>query len=173
MDNSELRALFERLRSGDEEAFRKIYGEMKTPVFTVIMRTLQQWETAEDVFQDLFVKLYVSPPEPHVSDVCAYIFRMARNMSVDVLRRERRFQSIEESDEYTYDDGSDPLLRLDIEAAMRTLPLVESQIVTLHLTGGLKFREVADIVSMPLGTVLGRYRKAIKKLRTLLMGGTL
>ena len=68
---------------------------------------------------------------------------------------------------------TDPDLKLDLERAFERLTVQERQLVALHLSAGLTFREVTAIVERPLGTVLWQYRKAIEKLRNLLDGGSL
>jgi len=57
--------------------------------------------------------------------------------------------------------------------AMKTLPLQECQIVSLRINGELKFREIADMMEIPLGTVLWKYQRAIGRLRSILSGGVL
>lgn len=56
---------------------------------------------------------------------------------------------------------------------MKTLPLQECQIVSLHINGELKFREIADMMGIPLGTVLWKYQKALGRLRSILSGGAI
>jgi len=72
-----------------------------------------------------------------------------------------------------YLQAEDVTLKLDVENAMKTLPLNECQIVTLHINGELKFREISEIMSISLGTVLWKYQKAIGKLHSIISGGAL
>ena len=62
--------------------------------------------------------------------------------------------------------------KMDIEKAMKSLPAQENQIVSLHIIGELKFREISEIMNIPLGTVIWKYQKAISKLQKIL-GGSL
>ena len=124
---------------------------------------------AEDVLQEVFIKLYRQPPTG-VRAARAYLFRMARNSALDVLRRQLLVEGDEAFDLVPEDappDGSAGL-RMDLEAALRCLSVNDRQIVTLHTLGGLRFREIAELMHMPLGTVLWRYRRAIERLRELL-----
>jgi RNA polymerase sigma-70 factor (ECF subfamily) len=61
--------------------------------------------------------------------------------------------------------------RTDVETAIHRLTREEREIVTLHLNAGLKFREIAEIIESPLGTVLWKYKKAIGAMRNYLNGG--
>lgn len=58
-----LNEYFLAVRNGDKEAFAQIYDELEKPVFTIVSRIVQSKEIAEDVTQDIFVKLFVSPPD--------------------------------------------------------------------------------------------------------------
>ena len=167
MTDNELCAKLEAVRGGDMTAFEDIYGELKTPVMTVAMRITGDRHAAEDVLQEVFVRLYQSPPDPRIKKPRAYIFRMARNLAIDGIRGQQPL-SLDDYEDTLQSNESDAAERLDIEAAMRRLPTEQRQVVSLHLNGGLKFREIANITETPLGTVLWWYQKAIKRLQDLL-----
>lgn len=173
MNDAELRDAFALLRQGELAAFEKIYAELSAPLFTVTLRITRDRSLSEDVLQEVFLKLYQSPPGPCVQNPRAYLFQMARNQALDELRRRPDHAALDELPELSRPGGEDPARRLDLERAMGALAPVERQITALHLNGGLKFREIAPMVGAPLGTVLWRYRRAIGKLRILLNGGSL
>lgn len=155
------------MSEGDIKAFEDIYNDMKKPVMTVIMRVVGNRETAEDLLQEVFVKLYRSPPKD-VSKPRAYIFKTAGNLAIDSLRAENRTVSLDECEGYIYADVPDSGEKLDIERALDQLDEPKRRIVTLHINAGLKFREIAEIMDIPLGTAIWRYNDAIKRLRELL-----
>ena len=164
MTDSELKIRLDSTAQGDMTAFEELYTDMKKPVMTVIMRIIGNKETSEDILQEVFLKLFKSPPKEAIKPR-AYIFKMAVNLSIDHLRSEKPAESLEDCDEqftspYTYDPE-----RIDIERALAELPQTERSIITLHVNGGLKFREIADALGIPLGTVTWKYQKAIGKLR--------
>lgn len=169
MDDLELNTLLERLRRGEKQAFSAIYDDLKTPVFTVLVRLTGDRMLSEDLLQEVFLKLYRQPPEAEKPR--AYVFRMARNLAIDALRQKQQQVGLEELEipARPYDPG----VKVDLERAIDQLSLAERQLVALHLSAGLTFREVAAIVERPLGTVLWQYQKAIGKLRNLLDGGSL
>ena len=167
MTDNELCAKLEAVRGGDMTAFEEIYSELKTPVMTVAMRITGDRHAAEDVLQEVFVKLYQSPPDSRIKKPRAYIFRMARNLAIDGVREQQPL-SLDDYEDTLQSNEGDAAERLDIEAAMLSLPIEQRQVVSLHLNGGLKFREIAQIAETPLGTVLWRYRQAIKRLQDLL-----
>jgi RNA polymerase sigma-70 factor (ECF subfamily) len=161
------------MRNGDKGAFEDLYSGLHTPVYTVIYRVVWDKSVSEDVLQDVFIKIYQCPPEPTVKNPRAYIFQMARNLAIDSMRKRARNIPLDETEELAHQPLDGIPLRMDIENALKTLSAQDCQIVTLHVIGELKFREISEIMKLPLGTVLWRYQKGIGKLQKLLSGGTL
>ena len=168
MTDQQLKTQLEALKTGDQQAFLKIYQELKTPVYTVLVRLTGDRLLSEDLLQEVFLRIYRQPPEAEKPR--AYVFRMARNLAIDALRQKQPCDPLEE---HTLQIDPDPTVKLDLERAFARLTVQQRQLVALHLSAGLSFREVASIVERPLGTVLWQYRKAIEKLRNTLDGGCL
>ena len=171
MNETDLKMLFQRFREGDENAFAAIYQTLKLPVYTVCWRIVQIRETAEDLTHEIFLKLYISPPEETVRNERAWVFQMAHNASIDVLRKRRELpwdgKECAAEEKFTALDQS-----LDLESAMSRLPDDYRQIITLHLNAGLSFQQISQIMGLSLSGAFRNYRKAIKLLRQLLEGGT-
>ena len=164
---NDLKNLLAAVRGGDRTAFESLYESLKTPLYTIILRVTCDAALSEDILQEIFLKLYLSPPEPSVNPR-AYICRMARNLAVDGVRKRKPTVDLEEAENCLYHPMPDLAQKMDVENALLMLPDRERQIVTLHINGELKFREIAGILVLPLGTVLWAYRKAIKQLRSIL-----
>ena len=167
MTDAELRSALERLRHGDAEAFDTIYEELKTPIYTVLLRIVGDRETAEDCFQELFAALWQDPPED-LKKPRAWLFQCARNRALDALRRRRPTEDLDALE--TLRAPEDPTVRLELRDALSRLPLTERQLVTLHLNAGLRFRELARMLDLPQGTVYSRYKRAIGELQSMLKG---
>ncbi len=165
-----LEEMFFRLRQGDREAFTQIYTELKVPVYTIICRILLSRELAEDVTQELFLKLFISPPDSSVRNPRAFVFKMAHNLSIDALRKHSR-EDFVESLPITDDSMQNMALRMDLETALLRLPDAEREIVSMHLNGALSFREIAQIMRLSIPAIYRRYRKAIKTVQDYLNGG--
>ena len=163
----ELKNLLNEVRVGDRNAFEALYESLKTPLFTIISRITHDTALSEDILQEVFLKLYLSPPEPS-DNPRAYICRMARNLAIDSVRKRKPSVDLEEAENSLCHPAGDFSLKMDAENAILALPDRERQIVTLRINGELKFREVADILALPLGTVLWAYRRAIKQLQNTL-----
>ena len=177
MINGEITLRLGAVRGGDRAAFEELYTGLKIPVYTIIYRVTWDRAASEDILQEVFIKLFLSPPGEPVSNPRAYIFRMARNLAIDSVRKRDRHIPLDEIQEDAPPFGEAPpfddsvSLRVDIEDALRRLPPDECEIVTLHIIGELKFREISGIMKIPLGTALWKYRKAVGKLQKMLSGG--
>ena len=167
MTDAELRFALERLRQGNAEAFDAIYEDMKTPIYTVLLRIVGDRETAEDCFQELSVDLWENPPEG-VKKPRAWLFQCARNRALDALRRRRPTEDLDALETLRAPDN--PTVKLELTDALGRLPLTERQLVTLHLNAGLRFREIARMLDLPQGTAYSRYKRAIGELQIMLKG---
>ncbi|MBR6603968.1 MAG: sigma-70 family RNA polymerase sigma factor [Clostridia bacterium] len=166
MNEKELGMLFCSFREGNNEAFSEIYNELKKPVFTIAYRITFVREIAEDITQELFLKLYTSPPDASVRNPRAWIFRMARNLAIDALRKKQ----CSDIDEVTlsFDDTERINTGIDIEKALSSLSLSEREIVSLHIDGGLGFREIGKALGISLTSAYRKYKSALNKLRRML-----
>lgn len=168
----DLNEYFSRVRNGDKEAFARIYDELERPVFTIVSRIVQSKEIAEDVTQDIFVKLFLCPPDSSVRNPRAWIFQMTRNSAINALKKQQRTDI--DGVELAADDPIHRMvLRMDIEAAIRRLPRIQREILSLRINAGLHFAEISRIVGLSLPAVYRKYRNAIKTLRELLGGDAL
>lgn len=172
MAEMNLKDYISRMHSGDREAFAAIYQELKQPVFTIVCRIVQSRELAEDVTQDVFLKLFTSPPDASVRSPRAWIFQMSRNLAIDTLRKKLCI-NLDEVELEAEDDIGSILIRMDLEAAIARLPREEREILSLRINGELHFHEISSIVGQSLPAVYRKYRKALKALRELLDGGAL
>ena len=170
MDKIDMKERFDQVRMGDKEAFADIYHFMKTPVYTVIYRIVCTRESTEDIMQDLFLKLYTSPPTSSVKNIRSWIFRMAYNLALDALRKKSHSELQSDYPSFSLPIEEEVGLRCDLERALYQLSAEEREIVTLHLSAELSFQEIARIMGMSLPAVYRRYKKALKILRKILKG---
>jgi RNA polymerase sigma-70 factor (ECF subfamily) len=175
MNKEELTIKLKAIRSGDKTAFSELYQDLQTPIYTIIFRITWDKYTSEDVLQELFIKLFLSPPEPSIKNPRAYIFQMARNLAIDSVRKRTQdtHMSLDEIENTVHQPLDDVTLRMDIEDALKSLPAKECQIATLRVIGELKFREISIIMNIPLGTTIWKCQKAISKLQKIMNGGSL
>lgn len=170
-DAEMLDALLARIAASDTEALSALYSATSASVYGFALSILKNRQDAEDVLQDCYLSLYAAADRYRsCGKPMAWIITIAKNLCLAKLRdRQRCAPSLEE-----YDLCADAAAledRLTLEACMKLLTDPERQIVMLHAVSGMKHREIAQILSLPLATVLSKYSRAIKKLKHHFMKG--
>ncbi|WP_297721907.1 RNA polymerase sigma factor [Intestinimonas sp.] len=160
--------LLPRVGQGDRAALEALYVQTEKAVYALALSLLRDPEDARDVTQEVYLKvraaahLYVPQGKP-----LAWLFTITRNLCRDLQRSQSRDgqspEDLENDARFSY--VSDPTDRLVLEAALKTLGDEERQVVLLHAVSGLKHREIAQDLGLPLSTVLSRYNRALKKLK--------
>ena len=153
---------------GDLEAFEVLYRSTEKAVYALALSILRNPHDAEDIVQETYLKvraaahLYVPQGKP-----LAWLFTITKNLCRDLLRGQSRTEAAPEGaeDDLRFSYVSDPTDRLVLEAALGALGEEERQVVLLHAASGLKHREIARDLGLPLSTVLSRYSRALKKLQ--------
>ena len=164
------KGLLEAVGRGDPDAFRTLYKQTGKPVYAYALSILHNPQDAEDATEDTFLKireaahLYTSRGKP-----MAWIFTIARNICMMKLRKSQNegrspTEAFEQQD--PFDGIQNREDRIVLKTAMEVLSQEEFQIILLHAVTGLKHREISELREMPLSTVLSKYNRGIKKLRT-------
>ncbi|MBR2259543.1 MAG: RNA polymerase sigma factor [Blautia sp.] len=174
MDNMQFASCMERMRQGDREALKAIYDAYAPYLYHLILGIVLSKEDAEDLTSECFLKIWqmagrFDSEKSHKAWICV----MARNLAFDFLRRRRREIPSGDSQELSLerpefqDEGGyeEVLSNISIEDALSRLSASEREIVHLKVVGELTFREISDILNVPMGTVTWRYRQAVGKLR--------
>jgi RNA polymerase sigma factor, sigma-70 family len=158
-----------RIASDDKQALETLYLETKTAVYGFILSIVRNFHTAEEIMQETYIKVYISAPS-YVAQgkPLAWIFTISRNIALMRLR-ERESSNVPLNLEFLSAQSDNTLEQtldyLVLETALRILKDEERQIVMLHDVSGMKHREIADILQIPLPTVLSKYRRSLSKLR--------
>jgi RNA polymerase sigma-70 factor (ECF subfamily) len=170
-------ALIELVAARDEAALAELYRRYAAGVFSVAVRILRQGEQAEDVVQDLFVRLWDNPSQfdPERGSLRSFLLLQARTRSLDVLRAEGARRRREHADgvaDATLDLASDPELETlseaavgEVRAAISVLTPPEREAIELAFFGGLTYREVAQALGAPEGTIKSRIRLGLQRMR--------
>lgn len=162
-------AIFIRIAANDMAAFEEFYRQTERILYAYVLSTLKNHDDALDVVQDTYLKiraaahLYKPMGKP-----MAWVFTIARNLSVSKLRFKTRNDSLEVDDienNLSFSYVSDNEDRLVLQAALKILSDEENQIILLHAISGFTHREIADSLGMKLSTVLSKYHRGLKKLK--------
>lgn len=170
------------VQSGDPHAFEVIYDRHGGAAFSLAYRIVGHAAGAEDVTQEAFISIWRSRLryEPTRGSVRTWVLGIVHNRAIDGLRRntvhERRRASMEGIEE-----RHEAPERTDVEAARReqartvrdaidALPDEQRRTIELAYFGGFSHSEIAAVMEMPVGTVKGRMRLGLEKLRRQLGG---
>jgi RNA polymerase sigma-70 factor (ECF subfamily) len=178
------RALIERCRAGDVEAFEPLVEKYRQRVWRLAYQVLRDREEAWDCAQDAFVRAFQSLGSFRgQSAFYTWLFRIAMNVATDRLRsrgaQARAFGTQPIPAEEWERTAPDPEARPDqaalgaeqrerISQALDTLPPNARAIIMLSDVEGLSYREIASVLNCPIGTVMSRLHNARKRLRSAL-----
>ncbi|MEA2481735.1 MAG: hypothetical protein QOJ07_3657 [Thermoleophilaceae bacterium] len=160
--------------------FAALYAAHRAGVYATALRVLGRPCDAEDVTQEVFVKLWRAPDrfDPRRGDLGPYLRLMARSRALDLLRHEQadgrardRLQAVSPRDEVPTEERPPDAaerheLRATLRGALRTLPPEQREALVLAYWGGLSAREVAARAGVPFGTARSRMRLGLEKLRS-------
>ncbi|MGH2523846.1 MAG: RNA polymerase sigma factor [Anaerolineales bacterium] len=173
----------QRVARGDGDALAKLYDLHSGQVFGLCMRILNESQLAEDVLQEVFVRVWerADTYETARGNFTAWLMGVTRNLCIDQLRRQRaRPQPAEQAEDGETPSFEESLTDPDadvaeavsaneraalIRQALNTLSAEQRQVIELSFFKGLTRREIARLLQWPEGTVHTRARLALQKLR--------
>jgi RNA polymerase sigma-70 factor (ECF subfamily) len=179
--------LLDRHRQGQKEAFGVLVRRYERELYGYLRRYVGDSSLAEDVFQNTFLQLFLKCDQYETGrPVRPWLYTIATHQAIDTLRRNGRHQAV--SLDQTREDAPDsevrslmdlvesrdpdPVLsaqteenRQKIRESVDRLPEFLRQVVILAYFQGLKYRDIADILSIPVGTVKSRLHAALVKLQ--------
>lgn len=166
--DTELKVIFNRIRNGDRTAFSDLFLNYRKLVFSVAMSIINNYDSAKDITQNVFLKLYILDKDKFpASSELSWLYTVAKNESLVFMRRKPKEVSIEGYEEVPDQDVFQEVISKDTYYSLvKNLPQEQREIVTLKVLGGLTHKEIAAILKMPIGTVQWKYHKAVHKLRT-------
>jgi len=174
----------ERLFYRDIKAFETLYDRYGDLVYSTALRVLRDAHLAEDVSQEIFLRLW-RRPEAYVAQrgrFGSWLLSVTRNRAVDEARsRGRRYrhetaQGEQQERELVGENFPDPGLAAQLEderravrQALSGLPAEQRQVIELAYFGGFTQQEISEMLGQPLGTVKTRIRLGMQKLKTALL----
>ena len=178
MDHGNERELIERCRLGDEGAFQELVDRYKDLVFALIARTVPDRSRAEDIAQDVFLRIHRGLPyfrgEARLS---TWIYRIVANVCLqDHARAAATASAVSLDDERGAPRApsksdrqfGDFELRDQLEKAIARLPANYRLLIAAHYLKGVQYEDLAEALQLPLGTVKTQLYRAKQQLRRLL-----
>jgi RNA polymerase sigma-70 factor, ECF subfamily len=175
MEPASERELVERCRSGDERAFQELVDRYKDLVYALIARTVQDRSRAEDLAQDVFLRIHRGLPyfrgEARLS---TWIYRIVANVCIQDAARppsislDDRGGQHEQRASATDRRFGDLELKDRLEKAIARLPPNARLLVAAHYLEGVRYEDLAEALQLPLGTVKTQLYRAKQQLRRML-----
>jgi RNA polymerase sigma-70 factor (ECF subfamily) len=181
-------ALMARFQGGERSAFETLVRRHKTPVYNFILRQVRVSATAEDLTQDVFVRVVQNAADfKHEARFTTWTYAIARNLCIDHLRKMslRRHPSLDQPTSQDTGEGSTlgertpdrhPDAAVDrraigtelgkrITEAVDTLPHEQKEVFLLREIGNVPFKDIAEMTGVPENTVKSRMRYALERLQ--------
>ena len=174
VQDRELLAGVARRNSG---AFEALYDRYSRPVYSLALGMLRDAQAAQEITQEVFLSIWRQADEfdPNRGNVRSWLLALAHHKTVDAIRRGRlrATEPLEETQAADLDVVEEALRRLEqgrVREALVRLPAEQRQAIVLAYYGGYTQQEVAERLSIPLGTAKTRIRDAMIRLRGTLAG---
>lgn len=176
MDNDIDQALVERYRGGDREAFTELVVRYQRPIYNAAFWMLRRAEDANDVTQEVFLKVAerLDDYDPRYK-FFSWIYRIAVNESLNVLRRSRREEALDDDIDIPAADSANPEhqvgnaeLSRRIQGTMMKMSTNDRMVLTLRHFSELSYEEIGQVLDLDEKTVKSRLFEARHRLGDLL-----
>lgn len=170
----ELERLLSGIAAGRPEDMSELYSRTRAAVYSLALSYLGNAHDAQDITQDTFVQVWERAGQyrPNGSPM-GWLLIVCRNLALMRIRKADRHADLDDSgwDAIPAEEkGLSVEERALLQDALALLDKNERRVVMLHAAAGMKHREIAVLLEMPLATVLSKYHRAIKKLRAFMKG---
>ncbi|MFA5161502.1 MAG: sigma-70 family RNA polymerase sigma factor [Elusimicrobiales bacterium] len=173
-------------RDGDAEAFEALYRRHEAGLYSFVLAMVKDEAAASDIFQETFIRVFRNIDKySEEGKFKGWLYRTASNLAMDHFRRASRLGSFlpdGEDEEAPQREpsarGEEPEILLDrlsdgeaVAKALDALPPEQKEVVLMREYSGMSFKEIAQATGAPLGTVLARMSRAVRKMRAALEKG--
>lgn len=177
MDDDTDRALVERYRGGDREAFSELVIRYQRPIYNAAFWILRKAEDASDIAQTVFLRVAERLDEYDTRyKFFSWIYRIAVNESLNLLRRNGREEALDEEIDVPAPESADPERKASdeqqsrrIQRALMSMTANDRMVLTLRHFSGCSYQEIGQILDLDEKTVKSRLFAARQRLRDLLM----
>jgi RNA polymerase sigma-70 factor (ECF subfamily) len=176
--------LINRYLTGDEVCLEQLINRHKSKVFSYIHMVVKDKQTADDIFQDTFIKVIYtlkSGTYKEEGKFIQWVMRIAHNLVIDFFRKAKRIPTIEsQNDEYNildnlrvYDDSVEDRIiteqiHQDIRNMINFLPAEQKEVLIMRHYADMSFKDIAEQTDVSINTALGRMRYALINLRKMI-----
>ena len=172
---------------GDAAAMEALYLRYRQSIYSLLLRMTGNAAEAEDIYQDVWLKVIRSASNYRSGNFKAWLWQIVRNKTTDRMRKKSPSLVLDTPvcadgegeltviDQLSDDAAANALMHIEeserksaVCDAIDALPMAQREIVLLRINGDLSFKEIADMLAAPIGTVLARMHNAVKNLKAAL-----
>jgi RNA polymerase sigma-70 factor (ECF subfamily) len=173
--DDDLDSLLGAVARGQHGAFDLVYGQLREPIYHQVATVLRDPAQSEEVTQEVFLELWSTAVhfDPGKGSAAGWAMMIARRRAIDRVRssvastvRDQQAAPPTELWDQTHEAAAEALDRERLARSLNQLSGPQREVITLAYFGGHTHRQVAAILGAPLGTVKGRIREALIKLRS-------
>ena len=174
------KALIDRYLNGSEAALETLINRYKSKIYTHVIILVKDRETAEDIFQDTFIKVINTLKTGRYNEegkFLPWVIRIAHNLAIDHFRKVKKmpmsrsdedydiFGTVSLSDNSIEHDIVQDQIYADVRKLIDLLPDEQRQVVIMRHYQGMSFKEIAETTNVSINTALGRMRYAVLNIR--------
>ena len=172
---------------GDVAAMEALYLRYRQSVYSWLLRMTGDAAESEDIYQEVWLKVIRRASDYCSGNFKAWLWQIVRNKTTDRMRKKSPSLVLDAPvcaddegehtvvDQLTDDAAADALMQIEeserkcaVCDAIDALPTAQKEVVLLRINGELSFKEIADMLAAPIGTVLARMHNAVKNLKAAL-----
>ena len=169
---------------GDTAARETLFLRYRQSVYSWLLRMTGDAAEAEDIYQDVWLKVIRHAADYRSGSFRAWLWQIVRNKATDRMRKMSPSLILDSPisaegegeetivDQLSDDRAADALMQIEeverqrvVCEAIEALPMAQREVILLRVNGELPFKEIADMLATPIGTVLARMHKAVKSLK--------
>ena len=171
IDEKEIHELFEKMRQTDLKAYEELYKKYYNLVYNIAFSVLKNYENAEDIAQNVFVKIGNLEQEKLPKNYeASWLYTVTKNECMSFIRKNKETSSIENriENENEKNEIETVIQNSSYQNLLESLEQVEKQIIFLKIEEGYSFKEISKLLKMPMGTVQWKYYKSLHSLKLLI-----
>ena len=170
IDEKELHEIFDKMRKEDKKSYEELYRKYYKLVYNIAFSILKNKENAEDISQNVFIKIGNLKKEKLPNSYeASWLYTVTKNECISLFRKTKETLTIEDIKNENLEDEIEGIIQKNsYEKLMENLEKIEKQIIFLKVEAGYSFKEIARLLKMPIGTVQWKYYKSLHALKLLI-----
>ena len=169
INKKDIKILFNKLKEGDKEALKEIYNKCNKIVYGIAFSILKNRDNSEDIVQIVFMKIMnMSKDLLPIKNEMSWIYSLTKNETLNYIRKQKDLVNIEEAYFLLEEDKEiQKIIEKDsYNNLIKKLPEKDREIISLKILSNMSFREISNLLNMPIGTVQWRYYTSLHSLKT-------